>query len=270
MAKQTLQVAFEYVTPLMASTLLENIDPSQRKLRISKVKQFESMLRRGELMCTHQGLLISDNGTLLDGQHRLHAIVNTGISAKLMVTRGAPQTLISYLDGGTPRTDADRLNVTSDVMAVANCLARFGRPAYEVTASVKQKVIAAVGDRVRELKSFAPSCVKNLTTAQVRAAAVLHMHTAYPERREHAMAQYRAITLSDYASFSPYVAVFHRQAFLGATTYGAINKDDLFIRAWLALDITNLSKSKLLIRDQSARRSQLLQEIESQIPSLKQ
>lgn len=266
--KQTLHVTFEYVTPLMASAWLENIDPMQRKVRPTKVKQFESMLKKGELMCTHQGLLISEKGTLLDGQHRLHAIVNTGISAKLMVTRNAPQSLMSYLDGGTPRTDADRLNVSPDVVAVANCLARFGRPAYEVTASVKQQVIAVVGERVQELRAFAPTCVRNLTVAQVRAAVVLHMHDERSARRTHAMNQYRAITLSDYASFSHYVGLFHKQALRGSTSTGAINKDDLFIRAWLAFDVRNESKNLLLIRDFEARRYELLEEIESQIPSL--
>lgn len=269
MDKQQLHVAFENVSPLMASAWLENIDPLQRKLRPNKVRQFESMLKRGELMCTHQGILISDMGTLLDGQHRLRAIVNTGIGAKLMITRGAPQTLMGYLDGGTPRTDADRLNVSSDLLAVTNCLARFGRSAYEVTSSVKQQVIAVIGDRVQELKDFAPTCVKNLTVAQVRAAVVLHMRKDCPSRREHAMAQYRAITLSDYASFSPYVAEFHKQAYRGSTASGAINRDDIFIRAWMAFDVANQNKSKLAIRDLAVKRNELLDEIESQIPSLK-
>lgn len=265
-SKQTLNVSFEYVTPEKAAAWLAKLDPLQRKLRDSKVRHFESMLLQKELKCTHQGLLISEHDTLLDGQHRLQAIVNTGITAQLMVTRGASPCLIQFLDGGTPRTDADRLNLSRDVMAVANCIARFGRPNYEVTISTKKKVMDAVGDRIQHLRDYAPSFVKGITTAPVRAAIVLRM--AYPTNKQHAMSQYKAVSIQDYATFCPYVAEFNRQALRGATHHGAISNDDMFIRAWLAFDHRSADKRILLIRDTEARREELFSEIRLQIPAL--
>lgn len=82
---------------------------------------FESQLRRGEMQLTHQGIAISASGRLLDGQHRLTAIVNTGISASLLVATGLPDSSFTVLDTGTARTAADVFSI--DGASHASCLA---------------------------------------------------------------------------------------------------------------------------------------------------
>ena len=63
------------------------------------------------MVLTHQGIAISETGRLLDGQHRLTAIANTGISAKFLVATGIPDDSFSVLDTGSARTAADVLSI---------------------------------------------------------------------------------------------------------------------------------------------------------------
>lgn len=108
--------AIEEITPEIASRMLSK-NPGNRKL--VDVKRFESLLISHQFVLTHQGVAIDENGNLLDGQTRLQAIRNTGISAKMMVTRGLPPVYkngttiktMDCIDCGRPRSIADQLAV---------------------------------------------------------------------------------------------------------------------------------------------------------------
>lgn len=98
------------VTPEDARLILET-NTRNRPLNAAHVSMFEAQLKRGEMQITHQGIAISENNTLLDGQHRLMAIANTGISANLMVTTGLPESVFAVLDTGSKRTAGDILGI---------------------------------------------------------------------------------------------------------------------------------------------------------------
>lgn len=68
---------FELVTPKMAAEWLK-LNTANRKLRRWWASAIASAIKRGEYVCTHQGVAFSASGVLLDGQHRLVAIVVQG------------------------------------------------------------------------------------------------------------------------------------------------------------------------------------------------
>jgi hypothetical protein len=98
------------ITPEEANRLLQN-NSINRKIRKLHVQFFEAQLKRGEMLLTHQGIAISENGRLLDGQHRLTAIANTGISAQFLVSYDVPESTFVALDTGAARTAGDVLSV---------------------------------------------------------------------------------------------------------------------------------------------------------------
>jgi hypothetical protein len=98
------------VTPAMAASMLVH-NTRNRPVNANSLAMFEAMLKRGELQLTHQGVAISESGILLDGQHRLLAIHNTGISAKIMVTTGLPDSVFAVLDTGAKRKASDILSM---------------------------------------------------------------------------------------------------------------------------------------------------------------
>lgn len=105
-----LTTSLETITPMMAQAFLE-VNPGNRPIRQSHVGYFEEQLRDGTFHLTHQGIAFDESLQLLDGQHRLLAIANTGITAQLFVTRGLPRATFAGIDGGRKRTAADNLDV---------------------------------------------------------------------------------------------------------------------------------------------------------------
>jgi hypothetical protein len=98
------------ITPDDARLILEK-NTRNRPISPVQVAMFEAQLQRGEMQLTHQGIAISDSNVLLDGQHRLVAIANTGIAAQLMVTTGLPDSVFAVLDTGYKRSARNILSI---------------------------------------------------------------------------------------------------------------------------------------------------------------
>lgn len=109
-----MQTDIRIVTPEEAASILTK-NTRNRPVNATRVALFETYLRNGEMQLTHQGVAISSSNVLLDGQHRLIAIVNTGIPAKLMITTGLPDSVFSVLDTGAKRTAGDILGINGAV-----------------------------------------------------------------------------------------------------------------------------------------------------------
>ena len=79
------------ITPNVAAKLLEN-NPSNRPVSRTKVAEYIRQLLNGEWQTTHQGILLGKGDILLDGQHRLLAIVECGVAVKCLVSRDDERT----------------------------------------------------------------------------------------------------------------------------------------------------------------------------------
>jgi hypothetical protein len=92
----------------MAQAWLEgNVD--NRNLREPRVLQHSQVLQRGEWELTGDCIVFDEDGTLLNGQHRLSAVVVTGIPARFVVLRGVPAKAQEVMDTGLARTLGDQL-----------------------------------------------------------------------------------------------------------------------------------------------------------------
>jgi len=77
-----------------------------------KVDYYSDIMRRGQWCeSTHQGIAFNENGELVDGQHRLLAIINTKIPLVFNVTYGVSNDAFMTMDMGYKRT-------TGNVMAI--------------------------------------------------------------------------------------------------------------------------------------------------------
>lgn len=99
-----------WIGPAEASLFLQG-NTANRSLKKSLVLFFEEQIKRGEWQLTHQGIAISKTGRLLDGQHRLQAIVNTGLPVEMLVTTELSDATFAVLDTGSGRTAADVLSI---------------------------------------------------------------------------------------------------------------------------------------------------------------
>lgn len=96
------------VSPSQAKKWLEQ-NKANRSVNKAKVKQMARDIKEGHWDSTHQGIAIASDGTLIDGQHRLLAIVEAGKSVKINVTFNATKS--SHIDSGTIRTMSNRLQM---------------------------------------------------------------------------------------------------------------------------------------------------------------
>ena len=82
------------VTPHHAEKWINNMRRN-RPVSDRVVNQYARDMERGNWLLTHQGIAIDEDGQLIDGQHRLWAIVLTGKSVWMTVTTGLPSTTVN-------------------------------------------------------------------------------------------------------------------------------------------------------------------------------
>ncbi len=103
------------VTPEQASIWL-GLNTGNRRVRKALVNYIASQIASGEWQEDHpQPIVFSDAGRLIDGQHRLHAIVQAKTTVTVPVVCGVPDKIRSYLDTGISRTLEDRVEFVSDI-----------------------------------------------------------------------------------------------------------------------------------------------------------
>lgn len=98
------------ITPEMAQELLQ-LNKSNRRLKEDVINVYAREMRRGEWKATGEAIKVSKNKRLLDGQHRLHAIVKAGIPVEMLVITGLEDEVFNVLDTGSTRTAADVLSI---------------------------------------------------------------------------------------------------------------------------------------------------------------
>ena len=102
------RVSIVTVTPNQAKKWLEgNVD--NRNLREARVLQLAQVLQRDEWELTGDALVFDEDDTLLNGQHRLTAVVVADVPARFLVLRGVPAKTQEVMDQGLARTLGDQL-----------------------------------------------------------------------------------------------------------------------------------------------------------------
>lgn len=102
------KLSFEYISPAMAETLLAINDKNYRKLIKACDGRYASDIGKERWSVTTATIAISSSNKLIDGQHRLNAVVESGVGIWTYVMRDCPVELIDdpNQDKGKIRTVA--------------------------------------------------------------------------------------------------------------------------------------------------------------------
>lgn len=105
------------VDPGLAAHWLQN-NFRNRPLSEDVVSAYARDMINGVWMPTHQGIAFNDRDELIDGQHRLRAVIKSGKTVRMMVTfnlpaaiEGAEMTTMDAVDRGRTRSVADQLKI---------------------------------------------------------------------------------------------------------------------------------------------------------------
>ena len=97
---------FLLVTPEMAAEWLKTNERNRTPNR-DKMEKIKNDMQEGNFEFTHQAIAFDKEGNLIDGQHRLTGIVETGVTVPLAVAFNARRS--TNMDSGTKRTQKQAL-----------------------------------------------------------------------------------------------------------------------------------------------------------------
>ena len=119
------EAALVTVSPRMAKQWLDDHNTQNRKISRRVVKTYADDILAGNWRLNGQTIIIDEHGDLLDGQHRLAAIVEANKEIQTFVVAGASRSIIGTIDAGKPRAYSDLL--TFNGYTNTNELAAFVR-----------------------------------------------------------------------------------------------------------------------------------------------
>lgn len=133
-AASTPLVQIETVTPELAEDWLKG-NTRNRPIRPHLITGYARDMAAGRWTLTGEAVKFAADGTLLDGQHRLLAIVQADVPVQLCVVRGLDLQAQNSMDIGAKRTTADALRLNGD---------KYGK-----TLAAVARMILTEGDKTR-------------------------------------------------------------------------------------------------------------------------
>lgn len=105
-----MQIEVETITPELAKEYLKG-NTNNRSLRAHHVANIARDIVSGNWRLNGDAIRFNCDGQLLDGQHRLSAIVRAGQPVKTVVARGIERSAVVTIDAGAKRTAGDQLSL---------------------------------------------------------------------------------------------------------------------------------------------------------------
>lgn len=146
------------INPEMASQIIDVANIRNRKVRQKKVAEFASVMKSGRWLLQNP-MIFSASGELIDGQHRLLAVIESDTPVAFLAQITEPKVARSVnlaTDSGTPRNLADMLhfNAVPDASRVAPVLVlernyRIAHSPFQSSDSEKLdylKLFRSIGD----------------------------------------------------------------------------------------------------------------------------
>ena len=99
------------ITPDMAKTILTYRNKNNRKYRYNQIGKLSEAIEKGEWKVTNQGLAFDKEGNLIDGQHRLAAVLQTRKTVPMMVATNMDASIFDVVDTGSKRSTGDALDI---------------------------------------------------------------------------------------------------------------------------------------------------------------
>lgn len=162
------------VTPDMARKWL-GFNTHNRNVRGRVVAGYATDMRNGDWRVNGETIKFSADGTLLDGQHRLHAVIEADVPVRMLIVRGLDAATQDTMDDGVTRKFSDALRLR-------------GIGQYVVLAAVVRRVAQweAAPEKAPEYSFSA-----NVHPTKAQLFATLEAHPALYDIAKHATASSR-------------------------------------------------------------------------------
>lgn len=179
------------ITPQVAKMLLRynaaGLGGTNRALRQKEVAHWASIMRDGQWVNTGEPIIMSDNRTLNDGQHRLAAVIQADMEVTMDIRFGVPRQAFLTTGVGKMRTGVDALMIAgyTNRLGLAGCCRMIiayqkGLPNAARLRTRPPEVIALM-DRFPDLAealTFLNNMGKRMRVGSMQTLAFLALHSA--------------------------------------------------------------------------------------------
>jgi len=169
------------VTPALARQLLK-ANSHNRPITPSRVTLYARDMAAGRWRLTHQGIAIANNGSVLDGQHRLSAVIEADQPIPMLVTTGLAMETQQAIDGGASRSARDvatlRDGVRVNLLEIA--IARMLQMQLQPWRPTRQEIVDRFDehrDKIMQAVSYFPAKAKFIRTAIVGTVITRALYT---------------------------------------------------------------------------------------------
>lgn len=198
------------VTPEMATAWLRR-NVGNRDPRRIYAKSLGNQMKRGEWLVTHQGVAFTRSGVMIDGQHRLIGIAESGVAVVMFVTTGLDDEVFKAIDGHIRRSMADRTRLPKNAANACNFAAKLLYTARDISP---ETVIAIANAGVLDaydvvVHACATTTARYYTSAPFRLAAYIRLMDGV--EADYVTGLYGALVSHDYDRFPDFAKSLDRQ-----------------------------------------------------------
>jgi len=190
----------EQFTPVLAAITISAHNKDNRTLRESTVNTYSRDMQNGKWRETHQCIAFNQDGDLIDGQHRLHAVLRSGETIWFYVARysGSQTAMHLPIDQNIKRSAADIIGCDRRTQETSTAILRLSSGAVKgVSASEIEDCIKKYSRQISRVQEVIKTNVRHRTSASARAAIVILIHSQ-AEHEDEIMEQYKAFASLDF------------------------------------------------------------------------
>jgi hypothetical protein len=244
----------ETITPKMAQTWLDasarwaKEHPGEKNRPVSqrRVRRLAATIEAGEWQTTNQGIMLGRGNIVIDGQHRLTAIVEAGIACQAWVLRRSeltsPLNVPVDIDGAS-RGKHWVLGLRRQDYEVANMILEFaGTPPHHQTLKYHGAWSAQLlSDLSEYVATIGITAYKTRVLAQVpvRVGMAIAWH-----RQPEAVEQYAALVAQQHGTMWPVVGSLGSQLMAAMLKGQRMQRMDVLVRAWKAFSASPAARER--------------------------
>lgn len=103
------------VNPKLATDMLYKTEAKNRKINQRRVRALAGVMSRGQWELNGECIIVDDDGNVRDGQHRLEAVVRSGVTIPAIIVEGIDPSTFHSLNTGVSRTFGHAYYMTHDI-----------------------------------------------------------------------------------------------------------------------------------------------------------
>ncbi|WYV99264.1 hypothetical protein KoPa4_00096 [Pseudomonas phage vB_PpuM-KoPa-4] len=242
-----MQFEMAMVTPEMAQKFLADNAAFQRKIRVGVVRDLANAILRGEWELTHQAVAFDINGKLIDGQHRLNAIVRAGVAVPCVIARGVGAQSFKVIDIGVKRTMSDVLALGKREVAVVGSISRNIMGCRKLSSSQTLSVYDEYSDTIEKVLNASGRAKGVFNSAAAHAAVVLSAHKK-PEQHGRILGLYSNLVGQNFEALPPVGHALLRLALDGKlSAIGEGQRVDLLYKLLYVFDESKSENNRIIM-----------------------